>query len=118
MRTVFYGEWRGPRPRVLSADEAVRLIAPGDRGYLHEVAMMPHELLDALVRWASDLSAGCRLPARGPRLTTRAPVIAQVNSQTPRTLGNSSSASLTPRHVPICGRRLCVATSPILLADW
>jgi acyl-CoA hydrolase len=41
---------------VLSADEAVRLIEPGDRVYLHEAAMTPHELLDALVRRASDLS--------------------------------------------------------------
>lgn len=40
----------------MSADEAVRLIKPGDRVYLHEVAMTPHELLDALVRRASDLS--------------------------------------------------------------
>lgn len=44
------------RPPVMSADEAVRLIKPGDRVYLHEVAMTPHELLDALVRRASDLS--------------------------------------------------------------
>jgi 4-hydroxybutyrate CoA-transferase len=50
------GVWRGPRPRVLSADEAVRLIEPGDRVYLHEVAMTPHELLDALVRRAPQLS--------------------------------------------------------------
>lgn len=43
-------------PAAVSADEAVRLIQPGDRVYLHEVAMTPHELLDALVRRASDLS--------------------------------------------------------------
>jgi 4-hydroxybutyrate CoA-transferase len=48
--------WRGPGPSVLSADDAVRLIKSGDRVYLHEVAMTPHELLDALVRRASDLS--------------------------------------------------------------
>jgi 4-hydroxybutyrate CoA-transferase len=48
------GRWR--RPPVLTADEAVRLIEPGDRVYLHEVAMTPHELLDALVRRASELS--------------------------------------------------------------
>ena len=41
---------------MLSADEAVRLIEPGDRVYLHEVAMTPHELLDALVRRAPQLS--------------------------------------------------------------
>jgi len=44
------------RPPVLSADEAVRLIGPRDRVYLHEVAMAPHELLDALVRRAGDLT--------------------------------------------------------------
>jgi acyl-CoA hydrolase len=47
-----YGRW----PSVLPADEAVRLIESGDRVYLHEVAMTPHELLDALVRRNSDLS--------------------------------------------------------------
>ena len=41
-------------PPSLTADEAVRLIAPGDRVYLHEVAMTPHELIDALVRRASE----------------------------------------------------------------
>jgi 4-hydroxybutyrate CoA-transferase len=44
------------RPPVLSADEAVRLIGPRDRVYLHEVAMTPHELLDALVRRAAELA--------------------------------------------------------------
>lgn len=43
-------------PPVVSADEAVRLVASGDRVYLHEVAMTPHELLDALVRRAGDLA--------------------------------------------------------------
>ncbi|MFN8664713.1 MAG: acetyl-CoA hydrolase/transferase C-terminal domain-containing protein [Thermomicrobiales bacterium] len=40
----------------MTADEAVLLIKSGDRVYLHEVAMTPHELLDALVRRAPDLS--------------------------------------------------------------
>ncbi|MCA9864274.1 MAG: acetyl-CoA hydrolase/transferase family protein, partial [Thermomicrobiales bacterium] len=44
------------RPRVVSADDAVRLITSGNRVYLHEVAMTPHELLDALVRRAQDLA--------------------------------------------------------------
>ena len=56
MATESAGAWRGPQPRVLSADEAVRLIEPGDRVDLHDVAMTPHELLDALVRQASELS--------------------------------------------------------------
>ena len=43
-------------PPVLMADEAIRLIEPGDRVYLHEVAMTPHELLDALVRRAPELA--------------------------------------------------------------
>jgi acyl-CoA hydrolase len=40
----------------MTADEAVRLIDSGDRVYLHEVAMTPHELLDALVRRASEVT--------------------------------------------------------------
>jgi len=56
MATESVDAWRGPRPRILSADEAVRLIEPGDRVYLHEAAMTPHELLDALVRRAPQLS--------------------------------------------------------------
>jgi 4-hydroxybutyrate CoA-transferase len=51
------GSARRQRPPVLTADEAVRLIEPGDRVYLHEVAMTPHELLEALVRRAPELSA-------------------------------------------------------------
>ncbi|MEJ7837718.1 MAG: acetyl-CoA hydrolase/transferase C-terminal domain-containing protein [Thermomicrobiales bacterium] len=43
-------------PAYVSAEEAVRLIQPGDRVYLHEVAMTPHELVDALVRRAGELS--------------------------------------------------------------
>lgn len=39
----------------VSADEAVRIVQSGDRVYLHEVAMTPHELLDALVRRADSL---------------------------------------------------------------
>lgn len=46
--------WR--RPPVLSADEAVQLIGRRDRVYLHEAAMTPHELLDALVRRATSLA--------------------------------------------------------------
>lgn len=45
----------GTRPPILTADEAVRLVESGDRVYLHEVAMTPHELLDALVRRAAEL---------------------------------------------------------------
>lgn len=47
---------RWQRPPVLTADEAIRLVNSGDRVYLHEVAMTPHELLEALVRRAPDLS--------------------------------------------------------------
>lgn len=43
-------------PPIVSADEAARLVSPGDRVYLHEVAMTPHELLDALVRRAGELT--------------------------------------------------------------
>ncbi|MFM9106386.1 MAG: acetyl-CoA hydrolase/transferase family protein [Chloroflexota bacterium] len=39
------------------ADEAVRLVQSGDRVYLHEVAMTPHELLEALVRRTDDLDS-------------------------------------------------------------
>jgi 4-hydroxybutyrate CoA-transferase len=42
-------------PPESSADEAVQLIKSGDRVYLHEAAMVPHELIDALVRRAPDL---------------------------------------------------------------
>ena len=52
--TAGSGRWR--HPPVLTADEAVLLIESGDRVYLHEVAMTPHELLDALVRRAPELS--------------------------------------------------------------
>mgnify|MGYP001310981435 CR=1 FL=1 len=45
-----------PRPHVMTAGDAVRLIKSGDRVYLHEVAMTPHELLDALVGRAGQLS--------------------------------------------------------------
>ena len=37
-------------PPEYSADEAVQLIKSGDRVYLHEAAMIPHELIEALVR--------------------------------------------------------------------
>ena len=48
------GERSGIRqPPVVGAGEAVQLIRSGDRVYLHEAAMTPHELLDALVRRAA-----------------------------------------------------------------
>lgn len=49
-------ERRVNQPVVMTADEATRLIESGDRVYLHEVAMTPHELLDALVRRAGELT--------------------------------------------------------------
>jgi acyl-CoA hydrolase len=42
-------------PPAVSADEAVRLIQSGNRVYVHEAAMAPYELLDALVRRAPQL---------------------------------------------------------------
>ena len=42
-------------PPECSADDAVQLIKSGDRVYLHEAAMTPHELIDALVRRAPEL---------------------------------------------------------------
>ncbi len=39
-------------PPVMSADEAVKLVKSGDRVYIHEVAMTPVELLEALARRA------------------------------------------------------------------
>lgn len=42
-------------PQRLSADDAVRLVESGNRVYLHEAAMAPYELLDALVRRADEL---------------------------------------------------------------
>lgn len=44
------------KPPTVTADEAVRLIEPGDRVYIHEVAMTPHELVQALVRRAGELT--------------------------------------------------------------
>jgi acyl-CoA hydrolase len=41
------------RSPVVSADEAVQMIRSGDRVYLHEAAMTPHELIEALVRRAT-----------------------------------------------------------------
>jgi acyl-CoA hydrolase len=55
MNPMVSRQWR--TPPVLTADEAIGLIEPGNRVYLHEVAMTPHELLDALVRRAPELSA-------------------------------------------------------------
>ncbi len=43
------------RSTYMSADEAVHLIKSGDRVYLHEAAMVPHELLDALVKRKDEL---------------------------------------------------------------
>ena len=43
------------RSKFMSADEAVHLIKSGDRVYLHEAAMVPHELLDALVKRKDEL---------------------------------------------------------------
>lgn len=42
-------------PPELSADGAAQLIKSGDRVYLHEAAMAPFELIDALVRRAPEL---------------------------------------------------------------
>jgi len=39
----------------MTADEAVRMIQSGHRVYLHEAAMAPLELMDALVRRAPEL---------------------------------------------------------------
>ena len=41
--------------RTMTADEAAGLIHSGDRVYLHEAAMTPHELIEALVRRAPEL---------------------------------------------------------------
>lgn len=43
------------QPPVRTADEAVRLISSGDRVYLHEAAMAPIELMEALARRAPEL---------------------------------------------------------------
>ncbi len=43
-------------PPVVTADEAVACVASDQRIYLHEVAMAPIELLDALVRRADTLA--------------------------------------------------------------
>jgi 4-hydroxybutyrate CoA-transferase len=42
-------------PPYVSADDAMRFVKTGDRVYLHEAAMAPFELLDALVRRANKL---------------------------------------------------------------
>lgn len=42
-------------PPTVTADEAVRLIQSGDRVYLHEAAMAPHELIAALARRGPEL---------------------------------------------------------------
>lgn len=44
-----------PQPPVLTAEEAVRLVSSGDRVYLHEAAMAPIELMEALARRAPEL---------------------------------------------------------------
>jgi 4-hydroxybutyrate CoA-transferase len=46
----------GSMPRVMTADEAVGLVKSGDRIYLHEAAMAPIELLEALCRRAPELT--------------------------------------------------------------
>lgn len=43
-------------PPTVSADEAVQVIQSGNRVYLHEVAMTPFELIDALCRRAHELT--------------------------------------------------------------
>jgi 4-hydroxybutyrate CoA-transferase len=43
-------------PPTISADQALCLVKSGDRVYLHEAAMAPTELIEALVRQAGDLS--------------------------------------------------------------
>jgi acyl-CoA hydrolase len=59
-------------PTYVTADAAARLIGSGDRVYLHEVAMAPHELLDALVRRAGELAGveTVSLHTRGPPRTS------------------------------------------------
>ena len=47
---------RAGLPPYVTADEAVGVVKRGDRVYLHEVAMTPHELLDALVHRAGELT--------------------------------------------------------------
>lgn len=42
-------------PPTMTADEAMRFVQSGDRVYLHEASMTPHELLAALVRRAMEL---------------------------------------------------------------
>jgi 4-hydroxybutyrate CoA-transferase len=42
-------------PRFVTADQAVELVRSGDRVYLHEAAMAPLELMEALVRRAPEL---------------------------------------------------------------
>lgn len=45
-----------PLPHPVTADEAVACVESGQRVYLHEVAMAPTELLDALVRRSGSLA--------------------------------------------------------------
>lgn len=42
-------------PSIVDADTALQLVQSGDRVYLHEAAMAPFELMDALCRRAMDL---------------------------------------------------------------
>lgn len=44
------------RPRMATADEALQIVQSGDRVYLHEAAMAPFELMDALCDRAMELS--------------------------------------------------------------
>ncbi len=43
-------------PPIVDADTALQLVQSGDRVYLHEAAMAPFELIDALCRRAMDLT--------------------------------------------------------------
>ena len=43
------------QPPILSADEAIRLVESGQRVYLHEAAMAPIELLEALAGRGPEL---------------------------------------------------------------
>jgi 4-hydroxybutyrate CoA-transferase len=43
-------------PAIVTADEAVSIVRSGHRVYLHEAAMTPHELIDALCRRAHELT--------------------------------------------------------------
>src|SRR3954447_12271516 len=52
---VSEGMGKASMPLIGTADQAMDLIRSGDRVYLHEAAMAPLELIDALVRRAPEL---------------------------------------------------------------